>query len=115
VKASTTKQFFPNVQDRLKLKIKLTPNFTMMVTEHGNTRAYLHCFRIMENATCPCNSGDQTIDHSLYQCTLLHAQRELLRNRVLKTGNWPASKQELITKHLKEFLLFTNSVDFGKL
>jgi hypothetical protein len=86
-----------------------------MVTGHGNTRAYLHHFKIVEHATCPCINGDQRIDHLLYQCILLHAQRELLRNRVLKTGNWPASKQELITKHLKAFLLFTNSTDFEKL
>jgi hypothetical protein len=92
-KASITKQFFPNVQDRLKLKIKLTPNFTTMVTGHGNTRAYLHRFKILQHATCPCNNGEQTTDNLLYQCILLHTQRELLRNRVLKTGNWPASNK----------------------
>ena len=28
---------------------------------------------------------------------------------------WPISKHELITKHLKAFLKFTNSIDFDKL
>jgi len=46
----------------------------------------------MKQATCPCNNGDQTIDHLFYQCTLLHSQRELIRNKVLKIGNWPMRK-----------------------
>jgi hypothetical protein len=77
------------------MKINITTNFATMVAGHGKTRDYFHHFKIMKQATCPCNSGDQTIDHLLYQCTLLHSQRGLLRNKVLKTGNWPASKQEL--------------------
>jgi len=89
MKATITKMFFPNVQDRLKMKININPNFVAMVTGQGKTRAYFHRFKIIEQATCPCNNGDQTIDHLLYQCTLLHTPRELLRNRVLKTGNWP--------------------------
>ena len=32
----TTKLYFPKVADRLKLKIRVTPNLTMMVTGHGN-------------------------------------------------------------------------------
>jgi hypothetical protein len=81
-----------------------------IVTGHGKTRPYLHRFKITENATCPCDNGDQTIDHLLNQCTLLHTQRELLRNNVLKSGNWPVNKEELITKHLKSFLIFTDQL-----
>ena len=107
-KAKITKQFFPNVRDRLKMKINVTPNFAAMVIGHGKTRAYFHRFKILEQATCPCKRGEQTIDHLLYQCTLLHTSRELLRNTVLKTGNWPANRQELTTKHLNAFLTYTN-------
>jgi hypothetical protein len=114
-KAAITKQFFPNVRDRVKLNINVNPNFTVMVTGHGKTRAYLHQFKIIENATCPCDNGDQTIDHLCNQCTLLQTQRELLRNNVLKSGNWPVSKEELTTKHLKSFHSFTKSVDFDQL
>jgi hypothetical protein len=53
-KAAITKQFFPNVQDRLKLNINITPNFTAMVTGHGKTRVYLHPFKIKENGEFPC-------------------------------------------------------------
>jgi len=41
-KAAITKQFFPNVRDRVKLNINVNPNFTAMVTGHGKTRASLH-------------------------------------------------------------------------
>ena len=81
--AAITKQFFPNVQDRIKLNINVKPNFTATVTGHGNTRAFLHRFKIMESATCPWKKEDQTIGHLLNHCTLLQTQRELLRNNVL--------------------------------
>jgi len=55
-KAAITKQFFPNVQDRVKLNINVNADFTAMVTGHGKTRVYLHRFKIIENATCPCNN-----------------------------------------------------------
>jgi hypothetical protein len=86
-----------------------------MVTGHGKTRAYLHQFKLMEHATCVCNKGDQTIDHLINQCTLFQTQRELLTSNVLKSGNWPVSKYELITKHMKSFLTFIKSMDFDQL
>jgi hypothetical protein len=101
--------------DGLKMKINVTPNFAAIVTGHGKTRAYFHRFKIMEQATCPCNSGDQTMDRLLYQCTLLQTSTELPRNTALKTANWPGNKQELTTKHLKAFLTYANSVDFKQL
>jgi hypothetical protein len=41
-KAAITKQYFPHIQDRLKLKININPVFTAMVTRHRKIRAYLH-------------------------------------------------------------------------
>jgi len=114
-KAGITKEFFPNVHDRQKLKISITPLLTAMVTGHGKTRAYLHRFKILEHANCPCSNGNQTIDHLIYQCSILHTQREILRSNVLKLGNWPVKKQELISKHLKSFLMFIKSINFDLL
>jgi hypothetical protein len=37
-KGAITKSFFPKIADRLKLKINVTPNFTTMVTGHGNIK-----------------------------------------------------------------------------
>jgi hypothetical protein len=46
-----TKEFFPNVKDRLK--INLSPNFTAMVAVHGKTRSYLHRFKIIRVPATP--------------------------------------------------------------
>jgi hypothetical protein len=94
------------------MKISITPNFMAMVTGYGRTRAYRHRFRLIDNATCPCNKEDQTVDPLIYRCTSLHTNRELDRVNVQQSGNWPASKQELITKLLKYFLTFTNPINF---
>jgi len=107
--------FFPNVRDRLKMNISINPNFTAVVTGHGRNRAYLHRFRLIDNAMCPCNKEDQRVDHLIHQCTLLHTNRELLRENLQQSENWPASKQELITKHLRYFLNFTKSINFDEL
>ena len=65
----------------------VTSNFTAIVTGHGKTRAYLHRFKLLESAKCPCNKGDQTTDHLLYHCTLLQYPREILKKETLKCGN----------------------------
>ena len=69
---------------------------TAMVKGHGKTRTYLHPFKILENANCPCSNGDQSIEHLIYKCSILHTQRELLKSNVIKSGNWPVKKHELI-------------------
>jgi ribonuclease HI len=114
-KVAITKEFFPSLRDRLKMNVSLNPNFTAMVTGHGRTRAYLHRFTLKDNAKCPCNKEDQTVDHLIHQCALHHTNRELLRENVQQSGNWPASKQQLITKHLRSFLIFTKSINFDEL
>ena len=111
-KADITKKFFPNIQDRQKLRMEIIPIFTAMVTGHGKTGAYLHRFKILENATCPCGDGDQTIDHLLNRCPMLNTQRERFKHNVLKTGIWPPKEQDIISKHLKPFLQFIKSTNF---
>jgi hypothetical protein len=77
------KQFFPIIKDRLTAKIKLTTYFTAIVTAHGKTKAYLHRFKITESPECPCDGGNQTVDHILYDCIKL--QREIERERETDT------------------------------
>jgi hypothetical protein len=93
-KAAITKEFFPNIRDRLKMNISINPNFTAMVTGHRRTRAYLHQFRLIDNAMCPCNKEDQTADHLIHHCTLLHTNRELLSKNVnnVRTGLQASTK-----------------------
>ena len=107
-KAAVTKQFFPNVRDRIHRTININPNFTALVTGHGKTQSYLHRFSISERATCPCNMEDQTLHHILYNCKRHKKQRDSLKLEILKTGSWPTSYGKLTSTHLKSFLTFTN-------
>jgi hypothetical protein len=61
------KEYFPEVAERLKMKINLTQNFTTIVTGHGKTRSYLQRFKIIETPTCFCGTRDQTTDHLLFE------------------------------------------------
>jgi hypothetical protein len=63
----TTKHFFPNIKERLKKRLKLTPNVTAIVTAHGKTKAYLHRFKIIDSPKCPCETGNQAVDHLIYE------------------------------------------------
>ena len=112
-KAALTKQFFPSISDIIKAKMHVTPNFTALVTGHGKTRAYLHRFKLLESPTCPCGKEEQTTDHLICRCILLKQPRETLKRETSKQGTWPTTKQDLINKHLKQFMKFTNSTDFN--
>jgi hypothetical protein len=114
-KAAITKQYFPTVRDRLKVKVNLTPNLVAMLTGQGRTRAYLFRFKLRDDATCICGQDDQTTDHLLNHCTMLHAQREMLKHYILKGGNWPTRKQELIINYRNSFIAFIESIDFEQL
>jgi hypothetical protein len=59
--------------------------------------------------------GEQTTDHLIYRCTLLQQSRETLKKEISKKGTWPINKQDLIDKHLTQFVKFANSIDFGRL
>jgi hypothetical protein len=115
VKGLTTKQFFPNIKDRLKLRIKITPNFTAIVTAHGKTKAYLHRFKIIDSPECPCEARPQTVDHLIYECQKLKKDRKNLIRTTAKKDTWPIGKSELVNKHIKQFTQFTNSIDFEKI
>jgi len=52
-KGAITKAFFPKIEDRIKFRINVTPNFTTIVTGHGNIKAYLHKYKIIDDPTCP--------------------------------------------------------------
>ena len=102
-KGQITKMFFPNVMERLRMNIPFTPNFTTFVTGHGKLNSYYYRFRIKDNPTCPCNKGDQTIEHLLLNCKLIDKQRNLLRSQIIKKGGtWPPKKHHLVEKYLKE-------------
>jgi hypothetical protein len=66
VKGALCRSFFPMVEQRLKVKLPITPELTAMVTSHGKAKAYLHRFKLTESPMCPCNEGAQTPEHLIY-------------------------------------------------
>jgi hypothetical protein len=46
---------------------------------------------------------------------MLKNERQMLKNNVLKAGNWPMSKCELINRNLKQFISYMNSMDLEKI
>jgi hypothetical protein len=109
-KGRITKEYFPRVAERLKAKIHITQNFTTMVTGHGDIKAYLYRFKIIEAPNCPCGNYNQTTEHILLECELLKEHRERLIAAVAKDDNWPTNKETLIKKHLKAFVNFTKQI-----
>jgi hypothetical protein len=94
-KDAITKAFFPKIEDSLKLRLNVTPNFTTIVTGHGNIKAYLHKYKIIDDPTCPCQKGQQTVQHIIFDCPLLEKERDKLKAVVTRTKNWPVSYNKL--------------------
>jgi len=111
---ATTKSFFPHIEDRLQLRINTTPNFTAIVTGHGNIKTYLHKFKIIENPKFPCNKGDQTVDHIIYSCKLQEQERDRLKAAITKSEQWPVSKNKLALKYYDNFQRFTDNIVLNK-
>jgi hypothetical protein len=115
-KGSTTKEYFPDIQERLKMKLNHSGNLTTILTGHGNIKAYLYRFHIREDPTCPCGKGDQTTEHIIYDCDRLKKERDRLRMAVMRKKNeWPTSKRNLIIRHYNEFSKFINSISSDEL
>jgi hypothetical protein len=98
------------------MELRLTPNFTTMMTAHGKTKAYLHRFKITQSPECVCTHGDQTTDHLIYECEILDKEREKLIADTSREDDWPpVRKCELVNKYLKLFSMFVTSICFEKL
>ena len=115
-KGALCRSFFPTVEQRLKVKLPITPEFTAMVTGHGKTKSYLHRFKLTESLTCPCNQGAQTPEHLMYACKILEVQRGSLKQNITAgRESWPTTISELVARHLDAFSRFVKSIDFNQL
>jgi hypothetical protein len=98
------------------MKMPITHEFTALVTGHGKTKPYLHRFKVIDKSTCPCNEGQQTSEHIIFECNIFEAQRSSLIKQIMVSGRtWPLANDELIIKYLNEFSKFVKSTDFQKL
>jgi len=72
---ASCRSFFPTVQQRLKIWIPITPEFTAIVSGHGKTKTYLHRFNLTDNPMYPCNEGEQSVEHLIHGSRILEPQR----------------------------------------
>jgi hypothetical protein len=94
----------------MALKVNPTPKFTTLVTGHGKINAHLHRFKIIDNPECPCNRGEQSIDHIIYRCVQHEQESNRLKAAIYIFEKWPVSKNKLATKYYKQFKAFTDSL-----
>jgi hypothetical protein len=116
-RGTVSKLFFPNIEERMKTRIPISAEFTAVVTGHGLTTSHLHRFKFIPNSTCPCRiKEEQTINHTIMNCTKLENERRILQNAIVRTGDtWPPPFEQLTRKHIKTFAKFSKSIDFSTL
>jgi hypothetical protein len=83
------------------MELNLTQNFTAIVTGHGQTKEYLHLFKIIEDPTCTCGKAVQTTDHLIFECETLTEGRRDLKTTALQKGQMANQQKNLIRKHYK--------------
>jgi len=116
LKALVTGHFFPRLEQRLKMKMPITHELKALVTGHRKSKSYLHRFKLIDNPTCPCNEGQQTSEHIIFECNIFEAQRtSLIKQIMVSGGTWLPANDQLITKYLNTFSKFVKSIDFQKL
>jgi hypothetical protein len=93
------------------VNLNLSPKVTKIMTGHGNIRTYLHRLKITVSPECPI----QTVDHLIFQCNRLKKEREMMKNGVLKIGNWPMNESKLTNRNMKQFIRYIKSMDFVKI
>jgi len=108
--------FFPTEEQRLKMKIPITPEFSAIISGHGKTKSYLHRFKLTDILMCPCNEGEQSHGHLIYECKVLEFQRSSLKQLITPGGGtWPTTNSDRVARYLNAFSRFVKSVDFYKL
>ena len=115
-KGAVTKAFFPSVRNRIRQKIPVFPELTTMLIGHGKIRSYLYRFGLTNNAMCPCEEEEETVDHLIFKCKKLNKNRnEMIKQIKNNGGNWPTSNETLVNNYLNFFVTFVKSIDFTDL
>ena len=113
-KGAITKSFFRRIADRLKLKISVTPNFTAIVTGHGNIKTYLYKYKIIDSPLCSCDEGEQSVDHIIYEYKLFKQERTKLKAMEERTEKWPVSRDKLTIQFYRHSKEFTDNISMDK-
>jgi len=114
-KEAIAKEFFSKRRKQTGSEFKTKPKCNNYYDRPWTIRSYFHRLKIVGSPECPCKHGTQTVDHLIFQCKMLKNEKEMMKNGVLKVGNWPVSKSELTNKNLKQLTSYINSMDLEKL
>ena len=81
----------PNTQTGRKLYERLTDRkhiawIARLRTGHCGLNKYLHRFNTIDDPTCECGEGHETVLHYLLKCELFEEQRDRLRRKVGAEG-----------------------------
>jgi hypothetical protein len=56
------------------------------------THIHIHMHTLSDSSECSCGTGNQTVDHLIYECPKLQKEREVLIKSVIKKDTWPRKK-----------------------
>lgn len=91
-KGRWTFEFIPSVKTKISTPIWINHRLVQMLTGHGNFRAKLYQFRLVETEVCSCNTAPETAKHVLFECPNWAIPRQKLEMCVARRGHlWPCS------------------------
>jgi hypothetical protein len=98
-KGSQTKEFFPTIYERLKMKY-FKPNYTLTqyFSGHGSFGSYLKKFKISKSDLRECEQTAETPQHIILECDIHSIHRHQLINSIHRSGHsWPPLPKLLIS------------------
>lgn len=105
-KGRTTYAYFGRVRERLEARWLQTNHHSMQVlTGHGNFRARLASFNLVDGENCRCGLPE-TSQHFLLECPRFEAQRVALRE-VIGDREWPEAARQLVSS-AEAFAVFSD-------
>ena len=107
---SWTRSIFPSLKDIVTFRSSVDLSFevTQFLTGHGYHRHYLHRFKLHPSPLCPCDQGEQTVQHLLDICPRFSNERQIVTAAGTRHGievhhlHW-FFNHPLMRNHLIEF------------
>jgi len=62
---------------------------------------------------CPCDQGEQTVEHILYKCKHHEQDRDMLKAAVIRADSWPVRKGIIGIKYYKYLKEFTDNIQLN--
>jgi len=96
-KGRWTAKWFGEVRTRALLPLELDHFVTQFLTGHGDFRAKLFQFKLVDDPACACGADHEDVSHVLYDCPRVHDLREELGRKIKSDGGtWPCEPSQMI-------------------